>query len=241
VNVHYRQDFYATRRRSTFRAAQTVLGILRERTSPETVVDVGCGTGTWLSVALQAGSRRAVGFEGEWVRPEMMDDPRIELHRQDLENRVRFGERFDLAISLEVAEHLSEARAQSFVEDLCDLSDVVLFSAAIPGQQGVNHINLQWQSWWARHFGERGYVALDLVRPVIWQTGDIPYWYRQNILLFVREPMLTTFGPDARPATMLDVVHPALAARVPTIRDRIALLAEVPRMLARRLPGRPAG
>lgn len=60
---------------------------------------------------------------------------------------MTFNRRFDLAMTIEVAEHLTPVRADSFVEDLTRLSDVVLFSAAIPAQGGINHVNEQWQSY----------------------------------------------------------------------------------------------
>ena len=56
------------------------------------------------------------------------------------------------SISLEVAEHLSPGRAESFISDLCQAAPVVLFGAAIPGQGGVGHLNEQWQSYWANLF-----------------------------------------------------------------------------------------
>ena len=93
--------------------------------------------------------------------------------------------KFDLVISLEVAEHLSIERERSFVKDLTLLSDVILFSAAIPGQGGEGHINERYLSEWCLLFGEIGYEAYDIVRPRIWNDASIPWWYRQNIMLFI--------------------------------------------------------
>ena len=69
---------------------------------------------------------------------------------------LRIGRRFDLVNCLEVAEHLDASRADSFVDDLCALGDVVVFSAAIPGQGGTHHVNEQFQSYWQERFRRNG-------------------------------------------------------------------------------------
>jgi hypothetical protein len=103
-------------------------------------------------------------------------------------------------MSLEVAEHLPVERASGFVADLVRLAPAVLFSAAIPAQGGIDHVNERWQSWWADHFAIHGYAARDVIRPLIWDDDRVAVWYRQNTILYVR---------DAEPTnTILDVVHP---------------------------------
>ena len=77
-------------------------------------------------------------------------------------------------------------RGERFVADLVALAPVVLFSAAIPGQGGTDHINEQWQDYWARLFAKHDYVALDFLRLKFWNDSRIEWWYRQNIILYVR-------------------------------------------------------
>ena len=102
----------------------------------------------------------------------------------------RYGDtqtgRFDLAISLEVAEHLEPQRSDSLVRDLCALADTVLFAAAIPFQGGAGHINERWQSWWAQKFSENGYDPFDVLRRDIWGRRDIAWWYKQNTIFYVK-------------------------------------------------------
>ena len=198
----YDGQFYAARRERTLPSARRILGIVRDHVPFRSVADFGCGTGTWLSVALQDfGAEKAVGFEGEWMRLEWLDDPRIEFHPHDLEQPAEPGP-VDLAISLEVAEHVSAQRAQSFVADLCRAAPVVLFGAAIPGQGGVGHVNEQWQSYWSALFAAQGYTCFDAIRPAIWNDKGLPYWYRQNTFLYSKAPL------DAPRPSVLDVVHP---------------------------------
>jgi len=131
--------------------------------------------------------------------------------RTSLEEPIRFDRRFDLAISVEVMEHLSPERGEGFVRDLCALSDVVLFSGAILGQGGVHHVNERWPSHWAGAFAGHGYGCHDVLRARFRLDDDIRYWYRQNVLLFVARDSDAErrIGPnrfdDRRP---LDLVHP---------------------------------
>lgn len=73
-----------------------------------------------------------------------MLDPRIKFVAADLANPLKepLG-RFDLAISVEVAEHLPKEAAETFIDNLVSLSDEVVFGAAYEHQGGVNHLNEQ--------------------------------------------------------------------------------------------------
>lgn len=208
----YPADFYDNRRAHTAHAARRILGALPSALPRASLADIGCGTGTWLATALELGSSRAFGIEGDWVTPAMLDDSRVAFAPQDLEQRFS-GPRTDLALSLEVAEHLSPARAASFVADLTALAPAVLFSAAIPGQGGVGHLNEQWQSWWAAQFATHGYAAHDVIRPAIWTDEAIPAWYRQNVVLYLDAATAATLGLRPTEATLLDRVHPSFWAR----------------------------
>lgn len=208
----YPADFYQNRRAHTAHAARRILGTLPAGLPRASVADIGCGTGTWLAAALELGATSAFGIEGNWVSPDMLDDTRIVFAPQDLEQRFT-GPRVDLALSLEVAEHLSPARADSFVADLVALSPAILFSAAIPGQGGVGHLNEQWHSWWAALFATHGYTAHDVIRPTIWTDEAIPAWYRQNAVLYLDEATRTGLGLTPSDPTLLDKVHPSFWAR----------------------------
>ena len=203
----YPAGFYENRRDHTAYAAQKILAALPAGLRRERIADIGCGTGTWLAAALAMGSTYAFGAEGDWVTPAMLDDPRIDFHPHDLEKPF-IGPRVDLAISLEVAEHLSPERAESFVTDLVALAPAILFSAAIPGQGGVGHRNERWQSYWATLFAGHGYAAFDLVRPAIWTDDAIPAWYRQNTVLYVELSTGKTLGLVPADPLQLDRVHP---------------------------------
>lgn len=205
----YPADFYADRRAHTAYAASRIFAALPEKLKGNRVADIGCGTGTFLAAS---GAAYRFGIEGDWVKPGMLDDPQIVFESRDLEQRFA-GPRVDLVLSLEVAEHLSPGRAASFVADLAAMAPAVLFSAAIPGQGGVGHINEQWPSFWAALFAAEGKKPYDILRPKLWADEAIPAWYRQNAILFLDDATASALELIPDEAALLDRVHPAFWAR----------------------------
>jgi len=231
----YHGSFYTNRREATLIAARAILERLFSLIGDvHSVVDYGCGTGTWLSVATELGARDVLGIEGPWLDVQLADIAERSLLLADLEQRILLPRRFDLALSLEGAEHLSPDRAASFVSDLCAAADFVLFSAAVPEQGGTNHINEQPQSYWAGLFSAVGYAAFDSIRPVIWNDRRIPVWYRQNMLVFAEpdNPRTQIFAQrcsESDRPPMLDLIHPELylsARQPPGVRAAAKKLAQ---------------
>ena len=213
----YDRQFHLETQRLNEAAANEVLPILFELIAIRSTVDVGCGVGAWLKSAQGFGSKTVLGLEGTWLDSDLKVVDEQLIKAQDLEERIKLDSKFDLAISLEVAEHLSQKRADSFVYDLCALSDLVLFSAAIPLQGGEHHVNEQWQSYWAQRFQRQGYRAYDSVRWKIWSRDDIPFWYRQNTVVYCRaesaaDMATRNLAPSVTDLHLLDVVHPELYA-----------------------------
>ena len=173
------------------------------------MVDVGCGTGTWCAEFLEQGVRTVLGVDGAYVDKSQLMIPPGSFLARDLAAPLRLDRTFDLAISMEVAEHLPPERGASFVDDLTRLAPIVLFSAAIPGQGGTSHVNEQWPSYWDGLFRKRGFRAIDCLRARFWDDPSIDWWYRQNMFLFVREDRLPEFpAPDQ--SAPRDIVHPVL-------------------------------
>lgn len=219
-----RKDF-TTREENTRHAARTVFSIIQNQL-PDilSVVDVGCGSGAWLAVLREMGVETILGLDGHWVDADLLAIPEGSFMKVDLKEKIQLTRRFDLAISLEVAEHLPPDKATEFIHSLTDMSDLVLFSAAIPFQGGKNHLNEQWQSIWVKEFAERNYQALDLIRPVIWNEPGIHYWYKQNMFLFYRKdrPLKLKNGSVASQLSLpVDIIHPDLylAKSTPSLKN----------------------
>lgn len=210
----YGDDFYNSRHERTLYAARTLLDHVAGVVPPiHSAVDVGCGVGTWLAVLRERGVDQLRGYDGEWVDEQLLEIPAEEFVRQDLTwPIVPPPKKYDLAISLEVAEHLPSSAADTFVRSLTGLADFILFSAAIPHQGGQHHVNEQWLEYWLERFEGEGYVGLDVIRPRIWQDRDVAVWYRQNIMLLARRERVEdlTLAAPAAQLRPLSAVHPEI-------------------------------
>jgi len=251
----YDKKFYETNYPDSKTSAQIVLNhVLNLIPGIESVVDVGCGTGVWLSVLKEKGVKTIQGYDGDWVlTAEALAIPRECFAAIDLNKAFKADRKFDLAISMEVAEHLAPESSATFVGSLTQLSDIVLFSAAVPGQGGTNHINEQWPSYWSELFRIENFEVVDLLRGMIWDDVRIPYWYRQNVLLFMnvstKSDLIESLRRDSRPP--LCVIHPELYSFKErfflinimdadiSARDAFKLLSmRVRKAIERRVPGR---
>lgn len=188
--MSYNRDFYNHLRKNsqnTDYTAKKVYRYLEQFFRIDSVCDVGCGVGSWLAAFQQGGGyKNILGIDGYWVDESQLLISKNDFIRKDLNKPVHIGRKFDLVQTLEVAEHLKPERAESFAEDLIKISDAVLFSAAIPGQGGIGHINEQWPSYWISIFEQKGYAPFDIIRPLLWNDRKITeLHYRQNLILFV--------------------------------------------------------
>jgi SAM-dependent methyltransferase len=237
-------------RRLALDSAAVVVAKINEITPARSVVDVGCGVGNWLSVFAKQGAEKIVGIDGDYINRSRLAIDQSCFVPRDLNRSLadlKLG-RFDLALSLEVGEHLRPERADGLVDDLCALSDVVLYGAAIVRQEGDGHINEQWQSFWVEKFAQRGYVAFDVLRPAIWDDDRVAYWYRQNAIFYVRcgTPAYERFAQRFAPASphMIDIVHPELFRIKTNAKRGVRRLAKNIRRMALQIVGRrpkPAG
>lgn len=214
----YSADFYRDLDQTSAPSAARVLPRVLSLLSARSVVDVGCGDGSWLASLPALGVTDFMGIEGPWISSQQLKIPTDKVRRMRLDQAIRIERRFDLAMSLEVAEHLPAERAESFTADLAALAPAVLLSAAIPGQGGHHHVNEQWPAYWARLFAGHGYSAVDCLRPAIWSDENIAWWYRQNLLLFcdrsvlVDHPSLAALAAPS-PDSVQALVHPECFAQ----------------------------
>lgn len=206
----YDRAFYDSQVDGSARSASTIVPIVLSLFRMHSVIDVGCGTGCWAREFFVRGITDYLGIDGSYVDTSMLRIPQERFQPADLRQPLEITRRFDLACCLEVAEHLPALRAQGLVAELTALADVVLFSAAIIHQGGTDHINEQPQSYWARLFANQGYVALDCIRPKIYQNPDVEWWYQQNILIFCKPDKCPPSCIAIEKAFELDRINPQL-------------------------------
>jgi SAM-dependent methyltransferase len=159
---------------------------LYEELRPASAVDVGCGTG--IILARLAG--RGVEIRGiEGSRAAIAASPVGErIEHRDLLRGVPDVGRFDLCLCIEVAEHLPPASGPALVAGLTRLSDVVVFTAATPGQGGMAHLNERPHDYWVAGFAERGFEQSplrDRLRATVAAVPDAP-WVQKNLHVFER-------------------------------------------------------
>jgi SAM-dependent methyltransferase len=158
----------------------------------ESVVDFGCGTGVYVA-ELRRHRLTAVGYEhAPLARRWALSRMGMEIEPFDLQTFAGGGRTFDLALSLEVAEHLEPELALKLVDVCCAHAPIVLFSAAPPGQHGHGHINPQPKKYWVQRFVERSFVldegrtaaVVDHLRTRL-ERG---FWIADNLGIYVRAP-----------------------------------------------------
>ncbi len=183
----YSALFYRYQREGSARSAGATLPHLLQALSVRSVLDVGCGAGAWLSVHQRLGVADVVGIDGDYVdRSLLLVAPEC-FKPGDIAEPFDLGRRFDLVQCLEVAEHVSAARSDALIDNLVRHGPIVLFSAAVPGQGGEDHINEKPCAHWRDRFAQRGYHLFDFLRSKVLDDPAVEPWYRYNLMLFVHD------------------------------------------------------
>ena len=183
----YGAAFYRSIAPESLRAAGLIAPLLAPLRAAS-VVDFGCGTGAWLQAFRAQGAGVVHGIDQFDPRGVELAIRPEEYQRADLTSELRLPREYDLAISLEVGEHIPRAASRTLVHNLARASRRVLFSAATPGQGGVHHVNERPLAEWVALFAECGYAASDFVRALIAERGiRVEPWYRFNTLFFYRD------------------------------------------------------
>jgi len=191
--------------------AEKILLIVMKHFKVKTAADFGCGTGIFLKFLKDNGAS-VTGLDLDHNDKTILAITEEEFIKADLTKPVHLNKKYDLSISLEVAEHLPESSAETFITSLCEASNVVLFSAAVKGQGGNGHINEQFLSYWQKIFLKKGYYLLDIIRPEIWNDENIPPYYRQNVVIFVHADTYKILPESLKTENkIVDMIHPFYA------------------------------
>ena len=197
-------------------SSRNIIKIVQEYIHFDSVIDIGCGIGQILRACSEAGAKTIRGVDGTWVNKNMLVIPPecftpSDISQPNLAEKIP-EKKLDLTVSSEVAEHINSEDCENYMNNLVSFSDVILFSAAIPGQGGTHHVNEQYPSYWIKKFEARGFVPVDCIRPKIWWDKSIFNYYRQNLLIFVKKESLKNYPKLEAEADrpILDAVHPDL-------------------------------
>lgn len=187
----YDERFYLRQRDRSYLSAKKVLAKLNSiYTDISSVMDVGCGVGTWLKVWQEINPQcQILGLDANELPEEKLCIKRANLKIADFSNLDKSlvqNKKFDLVESLEVAEHIPEENAKEFIDFLTRYADIVLFSAAAKNQPGDCHVNTQYADYWNEIFKEKGFKCFDILRSELWEDKEICWWYRQNITIYAK-------------------------------------------------------
>lgn len=184
---YYDRDVEAIASQAAPHIADTIIAAFK----PSSLIDVGCGTGAMMA-AFAARGVSVTGVDYSEAAVRRCKERGMSVQRMNIGGPVSPAvalDHSDVALSLEVAEHIAENRAQTYVSRLCLLAPIVVFSAAAPGQKGAGHINLKPRPYWIEKFQRSGHsldeVATDTIR-AMWQSARIAHYYHHNLMIFKR-------------------------------------------------------
>ena len=233
----YEESYFSRRKSLSYSSAQKILEKVKDFYSFSSAVDFGCGTGTWLKACMELGCRNIHGFDG-FADPSSLCIPSECFSQKLLGENIDLKKFYDLAICLEAAEHVDEKFSNLIVENLTKASKVILFSAALPGQGGTNHINEQPPEFWQKKFVKLNYTQLDIIRPIIWDEPAVAWWYKQNIFLYVHDESIESLKLPDHPNLFAQkhIVHPeCLISKITEIDIDNASVANLSKALLKRI------
>lgn len=182
--ARYDAAFYRGLREASGEGASLIVPQVLDWVRPSSIVDLGCGVGSWLRVFATGGVDDLLGLDQPSVPRDALEIPDTQFRAVDLSQPIDIDREFDLALCLEVGEHLPEPATDGLIDTLTRLAPTVLFSAAIPHQTGTGHLTCRWPAYWADRFAVRGFEQYDILRPRLWADDRVPNYYRQNLLLY---------------------------------------------------------
>lgn len=242
----YTTEFYDGQKKGSFQSANVILPKFLEivgKDKIKTAVDFGCGVGTWLAVFQKiVPDAKVIGMDSGESEERQFFISKESLIKADITKEIRFEEKYDVCFSLEVAEHIPKEKEEVYIKNLCNSSDIILFSAALKGQGGTGHVNEQPLSYWIEVFKKENYDYIDGIRADIWNDDKVSYWYKQNIIVFVKKGTVDIEVCRSKYQSMpvVDVIHPqaiqtsmqyaynVIAERDKHIINRVAVMKKFP-------------
>lgn len=185
----YKPRFFSQRIKLAWRITE-VCNAIYEVLKPKSLIDFGCGNGDLVKGFLNLGID-AYGVEGSKNCICYMQFSMERLKIWDLRRSWNTPPRVDLAMSFEVAEHIEEEFANTYIQNMVRASDQILITAAGPGQGGLNHVNCQPKQYWINLFSAFEYTRDPIIEDLIKgrfihksTKGVIAYY--KNLLFFER-------------------------------------------------------
>jgi SAM-dependent methyltransferase len=168
-----------------------IANAIKAQYAPKSIIEIGCGNGD-LSKLLSREGIAVTAIDG-YSAPNFSKDNLITFYKVDLNEAfavkaffTSLDRKFDVAICMEVAEHLKPEVSEQLIESLTSVSDVIIFSAAVPEQGGDGHINCRNRLFWHNLFEQNKFFLRDTIRSKIRQNPRVGRWYALNTLDYTR-------------------------------------------------------
>jgi ubiquinone/menaquinone biosynthesis C-methylase UbiE len=185
----YETSFYDSVSARAGLTAQEISELVGALFEPSNMIDIGCGDGVWSKTFLNDFPKiavTAVDLPEAQFKFLSRDSKNISIVRRNFEQEVNLpDEVYDLAICVEVLEHLELQTAEKIMDYIATHSRFAIVSGATRGQGGTHHINENDQDYWVDSMRKRGMVAFDVVRPKLQKKDGIPSYYKNNIFLYI--------------------------------------------------------
>lgn len=150
--------------------------------NPTSVLDLGCGTGQAVSYFMEKGVPIVLGVEGSAVVIAQAKSSNC-ITQFDLNKELNLNREFDMIFSYEFVEHIHPKYVDILLKNFSKHSNLIVLSAARPGQGGLGHFNEQYPEYWIEKFKNEGYNYDDESTQILKAAEKI---YPENILVFRR-------------------------------------------------------
>lgn len=158
------------------------IGMFFKTQKASTVLDLGCGLGTYVQVLRRAGIR-ADGVDGNPHTAELSGGLCSVV---DLTLQQDLG-RYDWVLSLEVGEHIPAEFQEAFLDNVTHHAEKgVILSWAIPGQGGRGHVNCRENGWVVSSMAVRGFLYNWDTSHLLRSFSSSCPWFSHTLMVFTR-------------------------------------------------------
>lgn len=184
----YTRSFHTSIENDETPQAQRLVQYIKTHLAPDSVVDFGCSTGIYIhEMQKQSPITKTVGFEFSREAVDNAVCPNVVCYDLTVPlNMARLPN--TLGICLEVLEHIDDKDWRPVLENIIKNCDRVIFSAAVPGQGGIGHINCRPKIDWIKRFHELGWVVdLDATKHLLnyMKQGYHMGWFVNNAMVLI--------------------------------------------------------